>query len=178
MGRRLRPACRICAAVLALVICPVAQAAPVRVITAKGATPRELYGAEKLRAALAELTSAPTEARVLEAVRSAPEELERFNDLEEFGPQAQEAFLIKQIGETWVVTGSEPSGVLYGELELADRVRAAKALPEGIDDIEHPALKLRDTPIGMQKPEITYEGAEYDYPYTPQNFPFFYDKAE
>ncbi len=177
MGKRLRPACRICAAVLALVICPVAQAAPVRVITAKGATPRELYGAEKLRAALAELTSAPTEARVLEAVRSAPE-LKRFNDLEEFWPQAQEAFLIKQIGETWVVTGSEPSGVLYGELELADRVRAAKALPEGIDDIEHPALKLRGTCIGMQKPEITYEGAEYDYPYTPQNFPFFYDKAE
>ena len=177
MGKRLRPACRICAAVLALVICPVAQAAPVRVITAKGATPRELYGAEKLRAALAELTSAPTGARVLEAVRSA-RELKRFNDLEEFWPQAQEAFLIKQIGETWVVTGSEPSGVLYGELELADRVRAAKALPEGIDDIEHPALKLRGTCIGMQKPEITYEGAEYDYPYTPQNFPFFYDKAE
>ena len=29
----------------------------------------------------------------------------------------------------------------------------------------------------MQKPEITYEGAEYDYPYTPKDFPFFYDKA-
>ncbi len=29
----------------------------------------------------------------------------------------------------------------------------------------------------MQKPEITYEGAEYDYPYTPKEFPWFYDKA-
>ena len=75
------------------------------------------------------------------------------------------------------MTGSDPSGVLYGELELADRIRAAKALPEGIDDMEHPALKLRGTCIGMQKQEITYDGAEYDYPYTPQNFPFFYDKA-
>src|ERR1017187_8345996 len=30
----------------------------------------------------------------------------------------------------------------------------------------------------MQKPEITYEGAEYDYRYTPEEFPWFYDKAE
>ena len=29
------------------------------------------------------------------------------------------------------MTGSDPSGVLYGELELADRIRAAKALPAG-----------------------------------------------
>ena len=152
-----------------------AHAATADVTTAKGATPRELYGAEKLRGALADVKTAPEGARVLAAVRSAPE-LKRF-DLEEFWPQAEEAFLIKQIGETWIVTGSDPSGVLYGELELADRIRAAKALPEGIDDMEHPALKLRGTCIGMQKPEITYEGAEYDYPYTPQNFPFFYDKA-
>ncbi len=162
---------------IALMMSATGQAAPVKVITAKGATPRELYGAEELRAAIAELPSAPEGARVLAAVRSAPE-LRRFHDLEEFWPQAEEAFLIKQIGETWIVTGSDPSGVLYGELELADRVRAAKSLPEGIDDMEHPALKLRGTCIGMQKQEITYEGAEYDYPYTPQNFPFFYDKAE
>jgi hypothetical protein len=168
---------RIGVAVIALAMCSAAQAAPVKVMTAKGATPRELFGAEKLRAALAEMASAPAGARVLAAVRSAPE-LKRFKDLEEFWPQAEEAFLIKQVGMTWIVTGSDPSGVLYGELELADRVRAAKALPEGIDDMEHPALKLRGTCIGMQKPEITYEGAEYDYPYTPQNFPFFYDKAE
>jgi len=169
---------RVCAvAILALAVCAIAQAAPVKVITAKDATARELYGAEKLRAALANVTAAPEGARVLAAVRSAPE-LRRFKDLEEFWPQAEEAFLIRQIGTAWVVTGSDASGVLYGELELADRVRAAKALPQGIDDMEHPALKLRGTCIGMQKQEITYEGAEYDYPYTPQNFPFFYDKAQ
>ncbi len=165
----------LCAATVTLAGCVAAEAATAGVTTAKGATPRELYGAEQLRGALADVTAAPEGARVLAAVRSAPE-LKRF-DLEEFWPQAKEAFLIKQIGKTWIVTGSDPSGVLYGELELADRIRAAKALPEGIDDMEHPALKLRGTCIGMQKQEITYEGAEYDYPYTPQNFPFFYDKA-
>jgi hypothetical protein len=162
-----------CATLLLIACCT--SACAVAVLTAKAASPRELYGAEKLRSALAELKTAPTGARVLIAVRSAPE-LARF-DLPEFWPQAQEAFLIRQIGKTWIVTGSDASGVLYGELELAERIRAEKALPAGIDDMEHPALKLRGTCIGMQKQEITYDDAEYDYPYTPQNFPFFYDKA-
>jgi hypothetical protein len=160
---------------LAYLACSAALGAPVKVITAKTATAREIYGAEKLHAALAGVQNPPLGARVVAAVRSA-RELDRLN-LPEFWPQAEEAFLIRQIGTTWVVAGSDPSGVLYGELELADRVRRAHALPEGIDDMEHPELKLRGTCIGMQKPEITYQGAEYDYPYTPENFPFFYDKA-
>lgn len=164
----------LCAAVFAAA-CATSLAAPVKVVTAKDASLRELYGAERLRAALVDISQAPTGAHVLAAVRGAPE-LAKFN-LPKFPPQTEEAFEIKQIGNTWIVTGSDPSGVLYGELELTDRVRAAKALPEGIDDTEHPALKLRGTCIGMQKQEITYDDAEYDYPYTPQNFPFFYDKA-
>jgi len=162
--------------VLALLLPGAARAAKIKVITAKDASPRALWGAQQLRSALAEVKDAPAGARIVAALRSAPE-LKRFN-LPEFWPQAQEAFLIKQVGGTWVIAGSDSSGVLYGELELADRIRSAGALPVGIDDMEHPALKLRGACIGMQKPEITYEGAEYDYRYTPQNFPFFYDKAE
>ncbi|HKN23025.1 MAG TPA: hypothetical protein VJX73_16485 [Terracidiphilus sp.] len=172
---RMHFAAALCAAVFILSASASVGATQVAVVAAKGASPRELYGAQKLRSALAELKTAPLGARVLAAVRSAPE-LAHF-DLPEFGPQAQEAFLIRQIGKTWIVTGSDASGVLYGELELADRIRAAKALPAGIDDMEHPALKLRGTCIGMQKQEITYDDAEYDYPYTAQNFPFFYDKS-
>jgi len=178
---RMRFAAAACAATAILTASASVRATQVAVVTARGASPRELYGAQKLRSALAELKTAPAGARILVAVRSAPE-LAHFDrlahsDLAEFWPQAEEAFLIKQIGKTWIVTGSDPSGVLYGELELADRIRAAKALPADIDDMEHPALKLRGTCIGMQKQEITYDDAEYDYPYTPQNFPFFYDKA-
>jgi hypothetical protein len=161
---------------LTLLPCVAAHAGSIKVITAKSATPRELYGAEKLRDAVGKLSSSPRGARIVAAVRSAPE-LKHFN-LSELPAQTQETFLIKQFGNTWIIAGSDPSGVLYGELELADRIRAAYALPAGIDDMEQPALKLRGTCIGMQKQEITYEGAEYDYPYTPQNFPFFYDKAQ
>jgi hypothetical protein len=159
-----------------LLSCSVLHARPVEVQSAQNASPRELYGALKLRTALEQVQAAPPQARIVAAVRTAPL-LARF-DLPEFPPQDEEAFLIRQVGATWVIAGSDPSGVLYGELELADRVRAAHALPEGIDDMEHPALKLRGTCIGMQKQEITYEGAEYDYLYTRENFPFFYDKPQ
>jgi len=169
------PALCVCAFMAVMSVSSMGQATHVQVTSAKGSTARELYGAERLRAAVAKLKAAPAGARIIAGVRTAPE-VERF-DVPEFWPQAQEAFLIRQIGATWVVTGSDPSGVLYGELELAARIKAAGALPEGIDDMEHPALKLRGTCIGMQKPEITYEDAEYDYPYTPRDFPFFYDKA-
>ena len=162
-----------CAAVLA--VCAGLHAATVPVVTAKQASAREQWGAEQLRAALATVKGAPAGTRVLVGLRSAAV-MERM-DLPEFWPHAEEAFLIQQVGKTWVVAGSDASGVLYGELELADRVRAAGALPEGIRDMDHPALKLRGTCIGMQKQEITYDGAEYDYLYTPENFPFFYDKA-
>ncbi|MGD0292377.1 MAG: hypothetical protein ABSB30_00840 [Terracidiphilus sp.] len=161
--------------VCALALSVAAQPARVKVVTAKGASAREQYGAERLHAALAEVKTAPAGTKVVAGVRSTPE-IGRFN-LPEFWPQAQEAFLIRQMGKTWVVAGSDPSGVLYGEMELAARIRESGALPEGIDEMEHPALKLRGTCIGMQKSEITYEDAEYDYPYTPKDFPFFYDKA-
>jgi len=160
--------------VLLAVVCVSASAAPVKVVTAKGASVREVYGAERLRVALVGV-KAPVGASVVAGVWSAPE-LAQYK-LPEFWPQAKEAFLIRQVGKTWVVSGSDASGVLYGELELASRVKAAGALPEGIDDTEHPVLKLRGAAIGMQKTELTYDNAEYDYPYTPKDFPFFYDKA-
>lgn len=152
-----------------------AHAGQVKVVTEKNASSRELWGAEQLRAALASTKNEQAGARVVTGIRSAPE-IEHFR-IPEFWPQAKEAFLIRQVGNTWVVAGSDPSGVLYGELELADRIKQNGALPVGVDDTEHPAIKLRGTAIGMQKQEITYDGAEYDYPYTRENFPFFYDKA-
>ncbi|MGH9607741.1 MAG: hypothetical protein ACRD3N_18795 [Terracidiphilus sp.] len=164
------------ACALSLAFSAAAHAAKVRVVTAKGASSRALWGARQLRAALAGVKNARAGARVVAGLRASPA-LNRFA-IPEFRPQAEEAFLIKQIGNTWVVAGSDSSGVLYGELELAGRVRSAGALPVGINDMEHPALKLRGVCIGMQKPEITYQGAEYDYRYTPQNFPWFYNKAE
>lgn len=85
--------------------------------------------------------------------------------------------MLRRLGKTVVVAGNNASGVLYGALELIDRINAAHGIPAELDFEDHPQLKLRGFALGMQKPEITYEGAEYDYLYTPKDFPFFYDKA-
>jgi hypothetical protein len=155
---------------------PVASFASVPVITSPNATPREKYGAERLSGILQNLTaSSPADAKVIVAVRDSPV-LAQY-PLAQFWPGATEAFLLKRVGDTWIVAGSDPSGALYGSLELAERIQKIGALPLELDFEDHPSLKLRGTCIGMQKTEITYEGAEYDYPYTPENFPFFYDKA-
>ena len=71
--------------------------------------------------------------------------------------------------------GSDPSGVLYGCLDLARRVRETGKLPQSLDFADRPQFLLRGPNIGMQKTAITYDGAMYDYRYTPEEFGFFYD---
>jgi hypothetical protein len=152
------------------------SAATVQVVTSPQATPRERFGAERLRAAVVEL-NVPAGTRIVLGLRSSSK-IEAYKALPELWPGASEAFVLKRIGDDWIVAGSDSSGVLYGALELASRVTQSHQLPRTIEYIDHPALKLRGACIGMQKPEITYEGAQYDYPYTPNDFSFFYDKAE
>ena len=146
-----------------------------RIVTSANPTPREQFAASRLRAAVAHL---PGKEEILLAQRNDPV-LKRYDKkIPDFWPEAREAFLLRRIdNNTIIVTGYDASGTLYGALELAGRVTRAHALPTTLDYEDHPQLKLRGYALGMQKPEITYEGAEYDYLYTPKDFPFFYDKA-
>jgi hypothetical protein len=76
-----------------------------------------------------------------------------------------------------VITGADDSGVLYGCLELADRIGATHALPPIIDIKDKPEMVLRGACIGMQKTAYLPGRNVYEYPYTPQTFPWFYDKS-
>lgn len=87
-----------------------------------------------------------------------------------------ESFHLVRAGDEWRVIGGDPSGALYGCLDLARRVRESGRLPESLDVAEQPQFVVRGPNIGMQKTAITYDGAMYDYRYTPQEFGFFYDK--
>ena len=69
------------------------------------------------------------------------------------------------------VEGFDAAGALYGCLELGRRVRELGRLPEGLDTTDGPRLSLRGTCILLMKL------GTYDYPVTPEEFPFFYDKA-
>jgi hypothetical protein len=45
-------------------------------------------------------------------------------------------------GNEWWVAGSDPSGVLYGCLELARRIEEDHRLPQQLDVTNRPALKI------------------------------------
>jgi len=164
-------------ALLFCLTCPSALAAPhIRVSTQ--ATPRELFAEAQLQQAIAGL---PGDEQILLATRPDPLLKPYDQQIPAFSPDAKEAFLLRRLtgaqASTIIVAGCDPSGVLYGALELADRIRVTHALPATLDYQDHPQLKLRGTALGLQRPEITYDGAEYDYRYTPEEFPWFYDKA-
>jgi hypothetical protein len=74
------------------------------------------------------------------------------------------------------ITGSDDSGELYGCMELARRIAESKTLPGDVHFSDGPAFKLRGPCIGMQKTYILPGRHVYEYPYTPELFPFFYDK--
>ncbi|HEY9003496.1 MAG TPA: hypothetical protein VIM89_19215 [Mucilaginibacter sp.] len=76
-----------------------------------------------------------------------------------------------------LITGADNSGALYGCLELADELKAGHALPQKIAITDQPEMTLRGACVGLQKPVLLPGRGTYEYPYTPENFPWFYDKA-
>jgi hypothetical protein len=80
-------------------------------------------------------------------------------------------------GKKIVIGGADNSGALYGCLELADRILHEKKIPVDIDLHDQPEMVLRGACIGVQKPVLLPGRGTYEYPYTPENFPWFYNKA-
>lgn len=85
-----------------------------------------------------------------------------------------EGYQISRNRQKISVIGNDPSGVIYGCVELAERIRQEKGL--FVD--ESPQMVMRGTCIGLQKTVYLPGHAVYEYPYTPENFPWFYDKEE
>lgn len=133
--------------------------------------PRIGFAIEHLRAALAEAgmtASISTDAAVAADIQLG-------SGTKDVKP---EHFSLKRAaGGPLYIRGGDESGVLYGALELAGRVRAAKGLPLTIDLDDGPEFRLRGTCIGMQR-LMAGKGGHYLWPYTPENFPFFYDREQ
>jgi hypothetical protein len=92
-------------------------------------------------------------------------------------PAVKEGFSIKSFKNLIVIEGFNASGTLYGCLELADRIKASGKLPENIDFNDEPEMVMRGACIGLQKTVYLPGRDVYEYPYTAENFPWFYDKA-
>jgi hypothetical protein len=89
----------------------------------------------------------------------------------------KEGFAINNSSNNIIIAGADNSGTMYGCLELADELKANHKLPSNINMVDQPEMVLRGACIGVQKPELLPGRGTYEYPYTPENFPWFYDKA-
>ena len=167
-----------CIWILVLALLTSAFARAGTIIVPSDASPRIQYGAARLTDAFNDVgakstvvvgrATTPAVKTLLDsgAVKIGESELRR------------EGFVIAATADDAVVViGADDTGVLYGCMELAKRVHAAKALPKDLRFADAPALKLRGPCIGMQKTYILLGRHVYEYPYTKELFPFFYDKA-
>jgi len=92
-------------------------------------------------------------------------------------PFHKEGFSIRKVKNTWILRGMDASGALYACLELADRIKTGEQLPDSLTFDDQPEMVLRGSCIGMQKPYYLPGRTVYEYPYTPETFPWFYDKV-
>jgi hypothetical protein len=89
----------------------------------------------------------------------------------------KEGFIISYSNNAILVAGPDNSGALYGCMELADRITTLKSLPVKFSYTDKPEMVLRGACVGVQKPALLPGRGTYEYPYTPENFPWFYNKA-
>jgi hypothetical protein len=163
------------------------------VVIEPGASPRVEYGAQRLVDALTAVGKKATIARdgqvpnsgektiVLTAAGANPLKLGREATgqlalAKDLKPQGFEIASTGS-GELAAVKGADDSGTLYGCLELARSIREAKGIPAKFGFIDAPSMIVRATCIGMQKTYLLPGRKTYEYPYTPELFPWFYDKA-
>ncbi len=92
-------------------------------------------------------------------------------------PKAEGFTLETCPGELTVVCGGDDTGALYGCLELAERIEKEGSLPKDLVYADAPVYKLRGPAVGLQKTKLEPPRLTYEYPITPDRFPWFYDKA-
>lgn len=100
--------------------------------------------------------------------------------LAEENKSPKEGFCIERQDETITVTGNDGTGVIYGVEEFLEQSLGHKegcwTMTSTIEDA--PEMVLRGTCIGQQKPYLLEGRQVYEYPLTPELFPWFYDKEQ
>jgi hypothetical protein len=90
----------------------------------------------------------------------------------------KEGFTIERQGKRIRVVGNDATGVIYGCNEIASYVGRHHSLDLPARFTDAPEMVLRGACVGLQKPTYLPGHGVYEYPYTPENFPWFYDKAQ
>ena len=150
-----------------------AMAQRVSIQTGKKASAREQYAAEYLQKKLTEMGYTVN-----------PKKADCKITLSNANSGTAEGYMIAKNKKGITVTGNDATGVIYGCVELADRIRQAGSMDKFVATIrqhtvkEAPQMVMRGTCIGLQKTVYLPGHGVYEYPYTPENFPWFYDKQE
>ncbi|WP_158827495.1 alpha-d-galacturonidase [Mucilaginibacter lacusdianchii] len=166
---------------------PAAQ--PVNIVLSKASHARVTYGAQKLAAVLGKhgytanimyqpaastkgisITVGTLQDAWLKAALNK-------NKIKVSRQPGKEGFALQSANNNIVIAGADNSGALYGCLELADQVQAKGKLPVNLQLTDQPEMVMRGACIGVQKPFLLPGRGTYEYPYTPESFPWFYDKA-
>ena len=156
---------RLISLALILTCCLTMAAQQVNIITSKKASQRELYAKEYLTKSLTALGYQVTPKKGIRITLSNAAN----------GPA--EGYTITPGKKGIIISGNDATGVIYGCVELAERIKMAGSLDiQPVTD--QPQMVMRGTCIGLQKTVYLPGHAVYEYPYTPENFPWFYDKAE
>ena len=168
-----------------------ARSETVSIVIASNASPRIEFGAEKIVEAL---KAVKWDGKV---IRDNSERVHApfivvgtvgQSVLEKYYPESNSAFVFGSEGANpegffddtcrnfHLIRGNGDSGTLYGCLELAKRIRISGGLTNIVGISGAPAMKLRGTCVAMQKTFILPGRHVYEYPYTPELFPWFYDR--
>ena len=75
------------------------------------------------------------------------------------------------------IIGNDGAGAIYGVNKLLELFQEDPTLSNLTTQREVPQMKLRGACVGLQKTVYLPGHRVYEYPYTPENFPWFYDKT-
>ncbi|MGL5913956.1 MAG: hypothetical protein ACRCZB_07300 [Bacteroidales bacterium] len=88
----------------------------------------------------------------------------------------QEGFVVKSKNASMIITGADPSGVLYGCVEVASIVKTSGKIPKFLNFVDQPQTQQRGACLNLQRPYYLSDKMSDNTPYTPKTFPWFYDK--
>ncbi|MDU1903149.1 MAG: glycoside hydrolase family 20 zincin-like fold domain-containing protein [Dysgonomonas sp.] len=144
----------------------------VSIISEENASSRVKFGVEKLKEAL---ENAGYEVSLLASSGDSSDLMIRVG-VNTIDSLAKEGYSIKSENNALNIIGNDESGALYGCIELVKLIKENKKLPTNLNITDKPEMVLRGACVGVQKPYYLPGRTVYEYPYTPETFPWFYDK--
>ena len=160
---------RIHTILIILMLCAYSEAHSIKIVTTSKTNSREEYAAEYIKNKLSALgytfPNHGNDYKIYLRVASDTAGLKK------------EGFRITSKKKNIFIDGYDGSGVIYGCNELAEYAALHHDINIG-NMVQNPEMVLRGSCVGLQKTVYLPGHQVYEYPYTPENFPWFYDKKQ